>query len=121
MFPLHQPELVITQAQPVNRAQHGRRQPARQPRRRHEQERESVEAQVARCLAELRPKVTGGKLEMKLIRILLNEGIPERFQVSPQKVGRVLSAFGFKKTKNRQYVYWDQGLVDALQSQYGVE
>jgi len=88
---------------------------------RHEQERESVEAQVARCLAELRHKVTGGKLEMKLIRILLNEGIPERFQVSPQKVGRVLSAFGFKKTKNRQYVYWDQGLVDALQSQYGVE
>lgn len=90
-------------------------------RGRANQERESVEAQVVRCLIENQARVTGGRLETKLIIKEVNVGFSERFQVSPQKIGRVLSSFGFTKTKNARHIYWDQRLVDSLGQQYGMK
>ena len=87
---------------------------------RGEQGRDSLEAQVVQCLVDLEPSVTGGRLQIKLIRDLLDVGVSERYRPSPQRVGRVLSAFGFEKTTSRLAIYWDQTLVDGLRRQYGV-
>ena len=75
---------------------------------------------AVQCLVDLGSKVESGRLEIKLIREELNQGLAERFHWSPRKVGGALSALGFKRTANRTYIYYDEELLKALRNLHGV-
>ena len=87
---------------------------------RSEQTRDSLEARVVQALINCGDQVAGGRIASKILRHRLNGDDEDRFKASPQKVGRIISAFGFDKSSDRQYILWDNELVEALRRQYGL-
>jgi len=81
-------------------------------------------AQIARAVVESRDKVDRGILSVKDVTDKINEGRSDRFHLSPQRIGRQLRTMGLKagRTGNGSSAYfWDEGVIDGLKRQYGLE
>lgn len=84
---------------------------------------DSLEAQILLTVLGLKLEVEKGILPVKLITDTFNTGKPERYQYSYQRIGRRLTAMGFKKGKSGDggaVVIWDSGLVDRVKTKYGI-
>jgi DNA primase catalytic core len=83
---------------------------------------DSLEAQVLSVLIGLEDQVERGMLPIKKITDVFNEGKSEKSQVTYQRVGRRLSAMGFKKARagNNAAILWDQENIDRMIDAYGL-
>lgn len=85
---------------------------------------DSLEAQILLTIIELRDQVERGALPVKVITNALNEGKPERRQVTYQRVGRRLSAMGFSKVKasdGGSAILWDEESIERMKETYGLQ
>ena len=87
---------------------------------RSDQTRDSMEARIVQALIDSKDQVQGGRLAFKDFRAHVNGDDEDRFKPSPQRVGRILSTFGFDRTSDRHHILWDEKLVEALRHQYGL-
>ena len=87
---------------------------------RSEQSRDSLEAQIVQGLLNVALQVDGGRLKFSLLRDQLNSDLEDKFKPSPQLVGRVLTSLGFDRSKDRQFIIWNDQLIEALRKQYGL-
>jgi len=83
---------------------------------------DSLEAQILMTLISLGSQVERGILPVKAITDAFNKGKSEKSQVTYQRVGRRLSAMGFKKarTGNNAAILWDQENIDRMIDAYGL-
>lgn len=83
---------------------------------------ESLEAQILMTLIGLKGQVERGILPVKAITDAFNEGRSEKSQVTYQRIGRRLSAMGFKKARagNNAAILWDQENIDRMIDAYGL-
>ncbi|MDP3024363.1 MAG: CHC2 zinc finger domain-containing protein [candidate division Zixibacteria bacterium] len=83
---------------------------------------DSLEGQILTVLIRLEDQVEGGTLPVKLIADTLNEDKSEKSQISYQRVGRRLSAMGFKKERagNNMAILWDQKKIERMRDTYGL-
>jgi len=83
---------------------------------------DSLEAQILMVLARLKDQVERGILPVKKITDIFNEGKSEKSQVTYQRIGRRLSAMGFKKARagNNAAILWDQENIDRMIDAYGL-
>jgi DNA primase catalytic core len=89
---------------------------------RRDAESESLAGRITQSLFDLRLEVQGGRLPVDKIRDSLNGGIDERFHVSPQTVGRELSAMGIKRKKSgTMHILWDEEVIQSLWKRYPPE
>jgi hypothetical protein len=83
---------------------------------------DTLEAQILTVLTGLEDKVERGMLSVKTITEAFNEGRSEKAKITPQRVGRRLSAMGFKKSRvgNNMGILWDSGKVEQMMNTYGL-
>lgn len=84
---------------------------------------ETIEAQILQAAVLLRDRVENGILPVKFIVENLNLDKPDRQKLSPQLVGRRLTALGIKKAKTvggASAVIWDQRQLEQIASKYGL-
>jgi hypothetical protein len=84
---------------------------------------DSLDAQILSVLDSLRGQVEKGILPVKTINDTFNEGKPEKFQTTYQRMGRKLAALGFKKGKTgdgASAILWDEDKFMRIFSAYGL-
>ena len=85
---------------------------------------DSLEAQILAVVARLgEDQVERGLLPVKKITDAFNEGRPEKAQVTYQRIGRRLSAMGFKKARGSDGAFaiiWDDESVERMKKIYGL-
>ena len=83
---------------------------------------DSLEAQILGVLIGLKDQVERGILPVKAITDAFNEGKSDKSQVTYQRVGRRLSAMGFKKARagNNAAILWDQENIERMIDTYGL-
>ena len=84
---------------------------------------DTLEAHIMRITLELGGQVEKGILPVKTITNTLNDGKPESRQFSYQRIGRILSAMGFKKGKasdGASAVIWEEEKISLLKQSYGL-
>lgn len=84
---------------------------------------DTFEAQVLSAIIQAERKVENGRLLHQDIRNILNNDRPERFHISPQKLGRVTAQLGFPKytSGDLRGIYWDEELINRLCERYGIK
>ncbi len=85
---------------------------------------DSIEAYILREVINLKESVNNGALPVKDITDALNNGKPDKYQLSYQRVGRRLAALGFKKARGQDgasMVMWDEALIKHLLDTYGLK
>jgi hypothetical protein len=89
---------------------------------RREAEGETLAGRIAAALYSLQGNVTGGRLPVALVTEKLNEGLRERYRLSPNRVGRELQALGIKRVKSvgAMQIVWEEKVIDSLFVRYGV-
>ena len=84
---------------------------------------DSLEAHILAVVARLGDQVERRLLPVKKITDAFNEGRPEKAQVTYQRIGRRLSAMGFKKDRGGDGAFaivWDEELLNKLKQKYGL-
>jgi len=84
---------------------------------------DSFEAHLLKVILDLKDNVERGILSIKLITDTFNEDKQDRFQITYQRVGRRLSAMGFKKGKNpdgASAIIWDSESIERMEETYGL-
>ncbi len=84
---------------------------------------DSLEAQILTVLVRLEDQVERGMLPVKKITDAFNEDKSERSQVTYQRIGRRLSAMGFKKARasdGASAIIWDDGNIERMREVYGL-
>ncbi|MEJ5377081.1 MAG: CHC2 zinc finger domain-containing protein [bacterium] len=84
---------------------------------------DSLEAQILAVLIGLQDQVQSGMLPVKRITDTFNEGKPEKSQLTYQRIGRRLSAMGFKKVKasdGASAIVWDDESIERMKETYGL-
>jgi hypothetical protein len=87
------------------------------------QKSESFEAKVIRAVATLEPEVKSGQLPVKDITDEVNRDMREKYNSSPQRVGRTLNSLGFGKRKTANgssAIIFDPAQLKKLMKTYGV-
>ena len=85
---------------------------------------ESLEAQILNALISLEAQVAHGVLPVKAITDRFNEGKHEKIKVTYQRVGRRLTAMGFKKARGNDgaaVILWDDDILTRLMERYGLK
>jgi len=84
---------------------------------------DTLEAQVVSAIIQAEHCVKNGHLLHADYRGILNKDRPDRYQISPQKVGRVTASLGFQKyySGDAKGIYWNQELLDSLCDRYGIK
>lgn len=85
--------------------------------------RDSLEAEILATLIGLKDEVEHGILPVKLITDTFNEGRSEKSRISYQRVGRRLSAMGFKKGRTSDgasAIIWDAEGIERMEETYGL-
>lgn len=86
---------------------------------------ETFEAEVLGAVIKSEQHVTNGTLSIKEITTMLNSGrLDNRYQITPQKVGRILKAMGIDKGKTGNggsAIYWNQEKIERLKERYGLK
>jgi len=83
----------------------------------------SLEAQIALTVADLEAKMVRGILPVKLITDTFNEGRPDREQITYQRMGRKLRGLGFEPAQtydSAAAIVWDPEKVGKILSAYGL-
>lgn len=84
---------------------------------------DSLEAQILMTLVGLKGQVEKGILPVKAITDAFNEGKSEKSQVTYQRIGRRLSAMGFKKARasdGASAIIWDEESIERMKETYGL-
>lgn len=84
---------------------------------------DSLEAQILAVLIGLEEQVERGMLPVKRITDAFNEGKPEKGQVTYQRIGRRLSAMGFKKARagdGASAIIWDEENIGRMREAFGL-
>lgn len=84
---------------------------------------DSFEAQILKTVLALKGEVLKGILPNKVIADVINENKPDRYKFSYQRVGRILSAMGFAKTRTNEgasAIIWDSAKIERLSRSYGL-
>ncbi|MEW6601389.1 MAG: CHC2 zinc finger domain-containing protein [Nitrospirota bacterium] len=84
----------------------------------------SLEAEIVQAIINLPHEVKAGALAVKIATDKVNENRPERYRVTYQRIGRILSALGFTKGKagdGASVILWDDNLISKLKTNYGLE
>lgn len=84
----------------------------------------SLEAQILKEITHLKEFVNKCSLPVKDITDALNTGKPDKYQLSYQRVGRRLSAMGFKKGKTVEgsaSIIFDEEIIERLKVSYGLK
>lgn len=84
---------------------------------------DSLEAQILKIVIDLKDQVERDILPVKTITDTFNKDKAEKSQITYQRIGRRLSAMGFKKTKtsdNSSAIDWDEKKVEKLREVYGL-
>ena len=84
-------------------------------------ESETLAGRIVQALFELQGEVTNGRLFVKRLREKLNEGVEERFHISPGKIGKELSALGIERGKSTggdKVVLWETESFKKLFDRY---
>lgn len=85
---------------------------------------DTLEAQVVRTIVALESEVERGILPVKLITNTLNATRPEKKQLTPQRVGRLLNSLALNKCRTSdgsRAILWDENKILRLQGRYGVK
>lgn len=86
---------------------------------------DSLEAQILKEIIGLKESVNKGALAVKDITEALNDGKPDKYQVSYQRVGRRLAAMGFRRTRTgpegASAVILDEAFIERLKLTYGLQ
>jgi len=85
---------------------------------------DSLEAQILMVVMALEDQVARGILPIKTITDTFNEDKAEKVKITYQKVGRRLSAMGFKKARTSDgasAILWDQDIIERMKESYGLE
>lgn len=85
---------------------------------------DSFEGQILKAIIDLEEKVEKGVLAVKDITEALNEGKPERFHITPQRIGRRLTAMGFTKGKTSDgasAIIWGDEKIERMKTTYGLK
>lgn len=85
---------------------------------------ESLEAQVLSVLLSLKEAVVHGVVSVKAITDRFNHDRPEKARLTYQRVGRRLTAMGFKKARGSDggaVILWDDDMLARLSDRYGLE
>jgi hypothetical protein len=93
-------------------------------RERRQEKSETLEGELLRVLDGLREKVREDLLPVRLVTQALNDGRPEREQVSDQKVGRRLRSLGFEKgprSREGATIRWDEEKLARTMAAYGLQ
>ena len=83
----------------------------------------SLEAEILKEVVMLQEKVNRSTLPVKEITDALNTGKADKYQLSYQRVGRSLSAMGFKKIKTVEGssgIIFDEDAIERLKASYGL-
>ncbi|MFX0199710.1 MAG: CHC2 zinc finger domain-containing protein [Candidatus Hodarchaeota archaeon] len=91
--------------------------------RRKEGGAESIDGQVVRAIWEAKGRVVHGHLLHEDVLAFINRNRPQRFHMSPHKLGWITKRLGFEKYSSGQQrgIYWNQELIDRLCERYGIE
>lgn len=84
---------------------------------------ETLEAQILMTLVRLEDQVERGILPIKVITDAFNQGKAEKSQVTYQRVGRRLTAIGFKKARTSDgasAILWDEESIERMKETYGL-
>lgn len=83
---------------------------------------DSLEAQLLRVLTGLKEQVERSVLPVRVITDAFNEGTSEKAQVTYQRIGRRLSAMGFKKARagDNAAILWDKENIERMIGTYGL-
>ena len=85
---------------------------------------DSLEAQILTVVTALEDQVAKGILPIKTITDAFNEDKAEKVKITYQRVGRRLSAMGFKKAKTSDgasAIIWDEECIARMKESYGLE
>lgn len=85
---------------------------------------ETLEAEILKALVVLEKDVMNGALSVKTITNYVNSERSDRQKLTPQRIGRLLSALGFSKCRTHtggSAVIWDLKLIYELMRKYGLE
>jgi|GEM_PF-1618217 len=91
--------------------------------RRKQSSSDSLDAQVLSAMKEAMDSITNRHLLNEDILAKFNLNKSERERITPQKLGRITAAFGFKKYTSGQQrgIYWDEQLFTRLCQRYGID
>ena len=84
---------------------------------------DSLEAQLLKTVIGLADQVEGGILPVKTITDTFNEGKSKKARITYQKVGRRLSAMGFKKAttgNGGSAIVWNDRSIERMKKAYGL-
>lgn len=85
---------------------------------------DSIEAQILMVLIELKEEVERGILPVKTITDAFNEEKSDKYKVTYQRVGRRLSAMGFKKCRahdGASAIIWNEESIERMKDTYGLK
>ena len=83
----------------------------------------SLEAEILKEVLTLQESVNRSTLPVKDITDALNNGKIDKYHLSYQRVGRSLSAMGFKKVKTAEGssgIIFDEETIERLKASYGL-
>ena len=84
---------------------------------------DTLEARVLSALLEVQIHMENGHILHSYTLEILNQDTPERYCISPQKLGRVTKTLGFKKyfSGKARGIYWNEDLINSLCKRYGIQ
>jgi hypothetical protein len=85
---------------------------------------DSIEAQILMVLIGLKDEVERGILPVKTITDAFNEEKSDKYKVTYQRVGRRLSAMGFKKCRahdGASAIIWNDESIERMKETYGLQ
>lgn len=88
------------------------------------QKAETLEGELLQILGSLKVVVHRCALPVKTITKEINVDRPERYRLSPQRIGRLLSALGFEKARTAtggSAILYDERRIAELQKRFGVD
>ncbi|MBI4333025.1 MAG: hypothetical protein HY673_17295 [Chloroflexi bacterium] len=83
----------------------------------------TLEARLLWIVAGLGNKVVNGALYISDVADTFNEGKPDRFKATPERVGRVLKSLGFEKSRGeggKTVIRYDTEKIEKLLGAYGL-
>jgi hypothetical protein len=84
---------------------------------------DTFEARVVKAIITNRVKVEHGFLTVETVTEALNDGKQGNHRITPQKIGRLLKSFGFKRARTQRgcsAILWDDRLIESLADIYGL-
>jgi hypothetical protein len=80
-----------------------------------------LEAQILKTIVGLKHQVKNGILPVKTITDTFNQGKSKESQLTYHRIGRILSAMGFKKTRTGNgafAIFWDEEALERMDKKY---